>query len=85
MCLINERIEDTEQFLQQCHAYSEQKCDLLDVINEEPQLHSVSYLPNQAVIRTVLYSDKRCTYNENRFDSFAHKSVSHRTSNIRLG
>ena len=34
MCLINGRIEDTEQFLLQCHKYSEQRPDFLGVITE---------------------------------------------------
>ena len=43
-------IEDNEHFLLQCHAYNEQKRDLLGAINEVLQLHSISNLPNQAFV-----------------------------------
>ena len=66
MCLINDGIENTEHFLLQCNAYSEQKRDLLGAINEVLQLHNVSTLPPQAIVRTMLYGDERFTYNHNR-------------------
>ena len=66
MCLIKDGIEDTEHFLLQCHAYSEERRDLLGAINEVLLLHNISNLPNQAILRTMLYGDKRFTYNQNR-------------------
>ena len=44
MCLINDGIEDTEHFLLQYHAYSEQRRDLLGAINEVLELHNISNL-----------------------------------------
>ena len=52
----------TEHFLLQCHAYSEQKRDLLGAFNEVLQLHNVSKLPNQAIVRSILYGDEIFTY-----------------------
>ena len=52
-----------EHFLLQCHAHSEQKRDLLGVINDVLQVQSASKLPNQAIVRTILYGDKRFIYN----------------------
>ena len=66
MHLINDGIEDTEHFWQQCHWYSEQRRDLLGAINEVLQLHRVSKLPNQDIVRTILHSDEGFTYNQNR-------------------
>ena len=59
ICLINDRIEDTEHFLVQFHAYSEQRRDILGATNEVLQLYSVSTLQNQVIIRTMLYDNKR--------------------------
>ena len=50
MCLINDGIEDTEHFLLQCHAYSEQRRDLLGAINKVLELHNISNLPNHTVV-----------------------------------
>ena len=66
MFLVNGGIEDTEHFLLQCHAYSEQRRHLLGAINEVFQLHNVSNSPNQALVQTMLYCDERFTYNQNR-------------------
>ena len=66
ICLINDGIEDTEHFLLQCHEYSEQRRDLLGAINEVLELHNISNLPNHTIVRTMLYSDERFTYNQNR-------------------
>ena len=45
MYLINDRIEDTEHFLLQCHAYDSQRRDLLSTVNEVFQLHNILNLP----------------------------------------
>ena len=66
MCLKNDGTEDTEHFLLQCHAYSEQSLDIIGAINEVLQLHNVSNLSNQALVRTILYGDERFTYNQGR-------------------
>ena len=66
MCLIHDGVEDTEHFLLQCTAYSEQRCDLLGAINEVLELHNISNLPNHTIVRTTLYCDERFTYNQNR-------------------
>ena len=66
MCLINDGIEDIEHFLLQCHAYSEQRRDLLGAINVLLQFHNISDLPNQALVQTTLYGDEIFTYNLKR-------------------
>ena len=66
MCLINDGIEDIEHFLLQFHAYSEQRCDLLGAINKVLQLHSISNLPNETLVQTMLYGDERFAYSQNR-------------------
>ena len=66
MCLINDGIEDIDHFLLKCHAYSEQRRDLLGAINVLLQFHNISNLPNQALVRTMLYGDEIFTYNQNR-------------------
>ena len=52
MCvgLINDRIDDNEHFMLQCHAYREQKRDLLGAMNEVFQLHNALKFPNQAIV-----------------------------------
>ena len=90
MCLINDGIEETEHFLLQLHAYSEQRCDLLGAINEVLLLHNISNLFNQVLVRTMLYGDIRFTYNQNRqiLEATVHfirtQSVSLRTCNFKL-
>ena len=66
MCLINDGIEDIDHFLLQCHAYSEQRRDLLGAIIVLLQFHNISNLPNQALVRITLYGDEIFTYNQNR-------------------
>ena len=66
MCLINDGIEDIEHFLLQCHAYSEQRRDLLGAIIVLLQFHNISNLPNQTLVRTTLYGDEVFTYIQNR-------------------
>ena len=66
MCLINDGIEDIEHFLLKCHAYSEERRDLLGAIIVLLQFHNISNLPNQALVRTMLYGDEIFTYNQNR-------------------
>ena len=66
MCLINYGIEDIEHFLLQCHAYSEQRRDLLGAIIVLRQFNNISDLPNQALVQTTLYGDEIFTYNQNR-------------------
>ena len=65
MCLINDGIEDTEHFLLQCHAYEDQRRDLLGTVNEVFQLHNISYLPNQTLVQIMLYGDKTFTHDQN--------------------
>ena len=65
MCLINDGIEDTEHFLLQCHAYEDQRRDLLGIVNEVFQLHNISNLPNQALVQIMLYGDKTFTHDQN--------------------
>ena len=66
MCLINDGIEDTEHFLLQCHAYDDQRRDLLGTINEVFQLHNILNLPNQTLVQMMLYGDKRFSHNQNK-------------------
>ena len=66
MCLINDGIEDIEHFLLKCHAYSEERRDFLGAIIVLLQFHNISNLPNQALVRSTLYSDEIFTYNQNR-------------------
>ena len=66
MCLINDGIEDTEHFLLQCHAYDDQRRDLLGAINEVLQLHNILNLPNQTLVQIMLYGDKRFSHNQNK-------------------
>ena len=68
MCLIIDGIEDTEHFLLQCHAYEDQRRDLLGTVNEVFQLHNISNLPNQTFVQIMLYvyGDKSFTHDQNR-------------------
>ena len=59
MCLVDDRIENTEHFLLHCHAYDVQRCGLLGAINEILQLNSISNPSNQTLVHIVFYGDKR--------------------------
>ena len=66
MCLINDGIEDTEHFLLQCHAYEDQRRELLGTVNEVFQQHNILNLPNQTLVQILLYGDKSFTHDQNR-------------------
>ena len=66
MCLINGGIEDTEYFLLRCHAYDDQRRDLLGAINKVFQPQNILNLPNQTLVQILLYGDGKCIQNQNR-------------------
>ena len=47
LCSINDGIEDTEHFLLLCHAYDEDRRDLLNSVNSILQHHGLTNLSNQ--------------------------------------
>ena len=57
MCLVNDRIEETEHFLLHCHAYDDQRCDLFSKINEIIKLNSISNPSKQTLVHIMLYGD----------------------------
>ena len=63
---INDGIENTEHFLLKCHAYVDQRRDLLGAINKILQSHNTPNLPNQTLVRIILFGDSRFTHNQNR-------------------
>ena len=66
MCLVNDGIEDTEHFLLHCHAYDDQRYDLLGAIYEILQLNSISNPSNQTLVHIMLYGDKSFSHDENK-------------------
>ena len=65
MCPINDGNEHTEYFLLKCHAYGDQRRNLLGAINEMFQLHSIRNLSNQAFVHIILYGDNKFTDTQN--------------------
>ena len=66
MCPRNDGIEDTEHILLRCHAYDDQRRDLLSASIEILQLHNIPNLPNQPLVCIILSGDNRFTNNQNR-------------------
>ena len=66
MCLTNDGIEDTEHFLLKCIAYDDQRRYLLSAISEMLQLHNIPNLPNQTIVRIILFGDTRFAHTQNR-------------------
>ena len=66
MCRINDVAEDTEHFFLQCHAYNDQRHNLLGTINEIFQLHDILHLPISTLVEMMLYGDKRFSHNQNK-------------------
>ena len=66
MCLINDGIEDNEHFLLHCHAFDDQRCDLLGAVNKILHLNSISNLSNQTFVHIMFYGDKRFSHDENK-------------------
>ena len=69
VCLINDGIEETEQFLLQCNAYESQRRDLLGTVNEVFQLHNILNLPNQTLVQILSYGDKSFTHDQKILES----------------
>ena len=58
MFLLNNGIKNTEHFLLQCHAYSEQRCDFLGAINEVLQLQIFKCLEGTSIPNLASYIEK---------------------------
>ena len=56
---VKDGIEGTEHFLLHCHAYDDDRCDLLGVITK-----SISKLSNQTLVQIMLQGDKRFIENK---------------------
>ena len=52
--------------LLKCHAYDNQRCDLLGAINVVLQLHSIPNLPNRTLVHLIIFGDNRFTHTQNR-------------------
>ena len=66
MCLINDGIENTEHFLLQCHTHNGQRRDLINAINDVLHSHDILNLPDQALVRIMLYGDKRFSFTQKK-------------------
>ena len=65
LCPINDGVEDTEHFLLLCHAYDEERRDLLSSVNAILRHHGLTNLTNENLFQILLYGHEKLSYDLN--------------------
>ena len=66
LCPAKDGVEDTEHFLLLCHSYNGLKSYLLNSVNATLLPHGFSSLPNEVLLKLILYGDERLTIDTNK-------------------
>ena len=62
LCPINDGIEDMEYFLLLCHAYNEDRQDLLNSVNVILRPHGLTNLTNENLLQILLYGHEKLSF-----------------------
>ena len=65
LCPINDGIEDTEHFLLLCHAYDQERRDLLNSVNATLRPHGLTNLTNETLLQLLLYGHEKLSFDLN--------------------
>ena len=65
LCPINDGIEDTEHFLLLCHAYDQERRDLLNSVNAILRPHGLTNLTNETLLQILLYGHEKLSFDLN--------------------
>ena len=65
LCPIDDGVEDTEHFLLLCHAYDEERLDLLNSVNAILHHHGLINFTNENLLQILLYGHEKLSYDLN--------------------